>query len=380
MLSENTKEKKSAITNLLALIIIFVLGKLLILIGGYFASITLGASLGQLLEEFPTNIDGGHYIFLAKNGYGSELISRDNIPGEYLYAFYPLYPLLIRVLTVVTGSYEMSALLISNMLCFFACYLMMKLVSKKEEKYLATIFFIGPISVFLTAAYTESLYVFLSVATYYLYKKRGMALSTQLLLGLTMLVRNTGYFLALALVIQEIYYNKRIFTTIKKFVIPGLTAVSYFIYCFASAGDLFLPFKCQKYWGNKVGVPFIGYFKDIFEFLNGGNMSIIMILAIMPLIIIVSCSIVAYKNKEDKLMITYMLITLVVLSSYYKDVETMSATTSLFRYLYGLFPIYTISAKYYSKKSKGVMIVIGISMTVMLSYAFFMSNTGMFAA
>ena len=109
-------------------------------------------------------------------------------------------------------------------------------------------------------------------------------------------------------------------------------------------------------------------------------MSIIMILAIMPLIIIVSCSIVAYKNKEDKLMITYMLITLVVLSSYYKDVETMSATTSLFRYLYGLFPIYTISAKYYSKKSKGVMIVIGISMTVMLSYAFFMSNTGMFAA
>lgn len=380
MILENRREKNN-ISSLIALVVIFVLGKMLILVGGYFASGRLGLSIGQLLKEFPTNIDGGHYIFLAQNGYGSELVSRDNIPGEYLYAFYPLYPIMIRVLAMITGSYEISALLISNTLCFFSCYLMTKLVAVNEKRYLAAIFFLGPISVFMTAAYTESLYIFLSVYTYYLYRKKGMAISTQVILGLTMLTRNTGYFLALTLVVFELIGNKKLLAVIKKFIVPGFMALSYYVFCYFSSGDFFQPFKCQKLWENKLGLPFMGYFKDIYKLITTGEITISTLLAIIVLITIVMCSIVCYKDKkEDNFLVFYMLITLVALSSYYKDGEARSATSSLFRYLYGLFPIYIISAKCFSKKGKYVMIIIGVSMTVMLSFAFFMSNTGMFAA
>src|ERR1035437_9930220 len=50
-----------------------------------------------------SNWDGGHFIGIAKYGYSE----------KFQYAFFPLYPLLIRAISQITNNYFYSAILIN---------------------------------------------------------------------------------------------------------------------------------------------------------------------------------------------------------------------------------------------------------------------------
>jgi len=82
-----------------------------------------GAGLQYLRERFTTAGDSPHYLFLAKEGYQSE--------GDQakLIVFYPLYPLLMKVLgMILLGNYELAGLLISNVCAGLASVYLYKLV------------------------------------------------------------------------------------------------------------------------------------------------------------------------------------------------------------------------------------------------------------
>jgi hypothetical protein len=109
--------------------------------------------------------DAEHYIGIAEQGYhGTEM------------AFFPLYPLLIRIVGSVTGNHLIAGLLISNIASFFGLLFFYKLVEHQFNRHVAhrATFYISifPTAVFFSAVYSESLFFALTVASFYYIRER----------------------------------------------------------------------------------------------------------------------------------------------------------------------------------------------------------------
>lgn len=96
------------------------------------------------------NFDGVHYLSIAKYGYGG-LVGNEQV-------FFPLYPILIRLL----GGSLIAGLLISN-LCALGSGL---LLQKYFGRWAVLFFYTFPTAFFLGSVYNESLFIFLILLTF----------------------------------------------------------------------------------------------------------------------------------------------------------------------------------------------------------------------
>lgn len=118
-----------------------------------------------------SNFDGEHYLSIAINGY-----------KDLQQAYFPLYPLLIRLL----GGSIWSSLLISNVCFLIALVGLYKLItldySQKIAKISILLLLFFPVSFFFGTVYTESLFLALVVWSFYLFRKQkyfgGLILGT----------------------------------------------------------------------------------------------------------------------------------------------------------------------------------------------------------
>jgi hypothetical protein len=108
------------------------------------------------------------YIKIATQGYSPENEST---------VYFPLYPSLIRLLgTIFLGDYLLAALFISNLAYIGVLFYLHKLTemefnrpaARRSVTYLA----IFPTAIFFLAAYTESLFLFLTLAAFYYAKEK----------------------------------------------------------------------------------------------------------------------------------------------------------------------------------------------------------------
>lgn len=158
------KDRKKEFAIFVMTIMVHILFLLLALAAYRVLNPTVG--LPYLYERFTTAGDSPHYLYLAENWYQSE--------GEQarLIVFYPLYPLLMKVLGIVLlGNYELAGLLISNVCAGFASIYLYRLVCMDygEEKALESVllFLMYPFMMFTMGVYTESLFLLLTLATLY---------------------------------------------------------------------------------------------------------------------------------------------------------------------------------------------------------------------
>jgi Gpi18-like mannosyltransferase len=119
--------------------------------------------------DFMSEWDGPHYLAIAKYGYSNNALT----------AFFPLYPLLIRLVMFIINSPLISGLLISWLCLFGAVYfyirIIRELISKDQNIILLglLLFLFFPTGIFLAATYTESLFAFLALgALFYGLKAR----------------------------------------------------------------------------------------------------------------------------------------------------------------------------------------------------------------
>lgn len=127
-------------------------------ISGGVAKLTLG-----VWQRFDTL----WYLKIAAQGYS---------PTDGSTVYFPLYPVLIRSSgTVLLGNYLLAALIISNLACVGALFYLYKLAhievgrgaARRSVIYLA----IFPTAFFFLAAYTESLFLLLTLAAFYWAKR-----------------------------------------------------------------------------------------------------------------------------------------------------------------------------------------------------------------
>lgn len=109
--------------------------------------------------------DSPHYIDIAKNWYVNQGEQRIHL------AFFPMYPVLIRLSTVNFNYINLSALLVSNISSIIGCIYLFKLtkldfndiIAKKAVLFLS----VFPTAYFLSAPYAEGLFFALVIASIY---------------------------------------------------------------------------------------------------------------------------------------------------------------------------------------------------------------------
>ncbi len=115
--------------------------------------------------------DGPHYIDIAKNGYQTV-----GEPALFI-VFYPLYPLFIKIATLVTQDYYFSSILVSIIGCFIASVLLYELVILDFSKRISllSVWFLNifPTAYFLQASYSESVFLSVSLAAIFFLRKKA---------------------------------------------------------------------------------------------------------------------------------------------------------------------------------------------------------------
>jgi Gpi18-like mannosyltransferase len=149
--------------------------------------------------------DSQQYLHIAQFGYVNQGDAANGI------AFFPFYPFLIRIITFDFSYAGLSGLVISNVCSILTVVHLFRLVKLDYNDGVAkkTILFlcIFPTACFLSAAYTESVFLALTISS--LYYARNSKWSLAGLLGvLSALTRITGLVLVPALIIEYLYQKK----------------------------------------------------------------------------------------------------------------------------------------------------------------------------
>lgn len=189
--------------------------------------------------------DGQIYLFLADHGYA---------PHQFINAFYPLFPFLIRVAgSWLGGRNLLGGLLISHL---FTVLAMVYLYWITREKYGERTAFYGclfllvfPMGFYLGLLYSESLFLLLAVAYFYYWGQKRYGL-TALCAFLMPLTRPTGILVLLPALIAlgEGGIKKRSISA-KWFTLVSFLAgfLFYFLAMRMMTGDAFSAFESEKY-------------------------------------------------------------------------------------------------------------------------------------
>ncbi len=137
------------------------------------------------------HFDGVHYLTIIRNGYvGTGLIQ----------AFFPFYPLLVKVVSLSLLNPIIVGVIISVLSTLIAVHFLNKLYPKFSKRILLLLFSF-PTAFYLIMLYTEGLFLLLSIGSYYFAKKNNWILGS--LIGfLTGLTRLQGVLVTILLLVE----------------------------------------------------------------------------------------------------------------------------------------------------------------------------------
>jgi len=205
--------------------------------------------------------DSTYFISIAQHGYNST--------GARCceQAFFPGYPLMIRAMTPLFGDARIAALLIPIVAGAVAAMLLWRITVDEFGTaagwHAVTLLALAPYGVFLSLAYSESLFLALALAAWYAARHRrwwwaGAAASA------AALVRVNGVFIALALAVMWVAERRRSSTSTSR-----RSAVLALLMPFASAGAYLWYLRGQSWpswtqaqssaWDRHVGWPWEGF-------------------------------------------------------------------------------------------------------------------------
>lgn len=213
------------------------------------------------LESF-ANWDGGHYLGIAEFGYSE----------KFQYAFFPLYPLLIKFFENILGSYLLSGIFINIVCAVLGIYIFYLLVSLEFNKKIGMKAVLGllvfPTSFYLLVVYSESLFFLLTILSFFFLKqsekKQNEGFNQKLLLAtifsaLACATRVVGVAVAVAIIFYVIKYRKFHF---KKFNLKNVYVLLSFLglliyggYLLKVTGDPFYFVTAQLHWERFLTSP-----------------------------------------------------------------------------------------------------------------------------
>ncbi|MEZ4770888.1 MAG: mannosyltransferase family protein [Caldilineales bacterium] len=193
-----------------------------------------------LLDLLGSRWDTGFYVSIATEGYRSEGVPLPSV------AFFPMLPLLMRLLGGLTGDVVPAGILISNAALLAAMMLLYRLVDREFGSATAgrSVWYmlIFPLSFFGSAIYTESLFLLFAIGAFYA-ARRGHWWAAALLGVCLTLTRLVGIIIAPVLLVEWFTQRRsgapakpRIWGATAAFLAP-LGLLAYMVYLRQSFGD-----------------------------------------------------------------------------------------------------------------------------------------------
>lgn len=217
----------------------------------FITTLTIHPQIDQLFNSW-VQWDGLHYIDIARNWYQAT--------GEksLWIVFYPLYPILIRLINFLINDFPTSAVVVSLIFSFISSILLFEITLldfSKRAAILAVWFLnIFPTAYFLQASYTESLYLSVSLATIYLFRKKYFILAG-LTGALSTMCRINGLLLLPTLLLEGRKKREEIITLL---LIP-LGFLFYLLINYLTFNDPFYFLKpLSSNWHKEFSLPWIG--------------------------------------------------------------------------------------------------------------------------
>jgi hypothetical protein len=150
--------------------------------------------LGSKLLSVWAHFDGVHYLTIIFNGYHAAAL---------IQAFFPLYPLVIKILSGLSINILFLCIDFSTLSFFVSLILLVKLAKKispnASQIKIVLLLLLFPTSFFFTSFYSEGLFLMLILASFLALEKKAFALAG-LLGALSSATRLTGIFLVPAFV------------------------------------------------------------------------------------------------------------------------------------------------------------------------------------
>jgi Gpi18-like mannosyltransferase len=378
------KQSYSMIPNSLkTAIVIALLVKLLVFSIGYVTIYSIPVEHGYSTNPFDlimnqfSRWDSPHYLYLAQNGYTNQGDAANFI------VFLPFYPLLVRIITVDFSYANLSGLIVSNISSIIAVIYLFKLtrleysdhVAKKAIIYLS----VFPTAYFLSAVYTESLFLVLVIASIYYARisKWSLAGSLGLLAALT---RMGGLILLPTLIVEYIHQKDwKVKNVDKKMLFTSFPLLGFLIYLginFFVTGNFFTFMEIERlHWYQNLDP--LGGLKSAIGWLSNysypdsltiGYAQILF--AVFGLVMVVSCFVSCYKFKLRFSYCIFSLFTwmLAVSTGFWLSVP---------RYILTIFPMFMVLALLSSRKTVSIGIFIGF--LVILCFFTWLFTTGAWA-
>lgn len=189
------------------------------------------------------NLDGGHYVSIARDGY---------YEGEY--GFFPLYPIIIRIIHhLTTVPFVLSGLLISGVALIgffrFSLLLTRKIAPGLSLRMLFFWFITSPAAFFLISVYNDSLYLLLAICSFYAIEKKRW-IHACLALYLAGLTRITGLALCTAFIAEGWRLKKDRLHLWKAALFSPLGTLTYLGYLHLFKGGWQAFFDSMAVWGQ----------------------------------------------------------------------------------------------------------------------------------
>jgi hypothetical protein len=289
--------------------------------------------------------DTGWYISIAKHGYSAHLQTESGLVGQANYAFFPMYPALIFLFSLVLRNEFISGLVVSNIFFIGSTFLLYKLVRLDYEEDVAVrtvkYLFMLPTAFILSGVFSESVYLFLVLACFYTFRLQKW-LWTTLCAFFLALTRPPGIFIIVPLVFEYLFlrnsynFSKKIYKIVGVLLSPIIGFGLFVLYNKFLTDDFFAFIHVQSAWGrapiNPVAVLVYNFFsKDISIFF-----------AVHSTI----ASLVLLSVVLKKIRLSYL-----VFAIYSIFIPLSSGLTSMPRYISVVFPL-ALSCAFLTKKER----------------------------
>lgn len=216
--------------------------------------------------EMWTIFDGVAYIKMAKLGYIS----------AGCYAWFPLYPFIMKILAFFIHSYNLSGLIISNVsfllgLCVF--YRLANLEMDGESAKRAVWYLsLCPFSYYFSCAYSESPFFLFCVLTFYSIKKAKWPFAgiSAMLVGLTRIIGVTIYpSLIYSYIKEKKENNKKIYSLDLVYILLMPLAISMFMcFLYVKLGNPIIFIAAHASSGRYLSLPHVAILEGLNKFFN----------------------------------------------------------------------------------------------------------------
>ena len=314
------------------------------------------------------NFDGKNYLTIAKYGYEA---------NRQLTVFFPLYPLLVRILSFnLFFNPILVGLLISAVSTLAAVIVLYKLIQIEYSEKIATrsiaLLLLFPTSFYLFAYYTEGIFLLFSVFAFWFIKKKNLLLASIAVFFATA-TRLVGITLIPVLIFEayKIYKKKGEITW--SVLISPLGFVSYAIFNYLKFGNPFLMITAQtsSRFGRTIDIfsPFHIFRDAVIKIISGPLPSYdslfvypVIILEFLYAVFIIMALYFSFKRLPRGYFL-YMLFSVVLI--FYS-----SALISIGRFILVIFPTYVLLALTLPRKIFVVWSVISFLILIFSSSLF----------